>query len=73
MESGVVVEGGVVGGVEMVKGGGSEVGENDEVGAGVGTDNTGTEGGCKGESIRGVTKNKTQYKRSFEKEIGSKI
>ena len=45
MESGgVVVEGGVVGGVEMVKGGGSEVGENDAVGAGAGTDNTGIEG-----------------------------
>ena len=46
VESGVVVvEGGVVGGVEMVKGGGCDVGEdggNDEVGAG--TDNTGTEG-----------------------------
>ena len=49
MESGVVVvEGGVVGGVEVVKGGGCDVGEdggNDEVGAGTdNTDNTGTEG-----------------------------
>ena len=53
MESGgVVVEGGVVGGVEMVNWEGCEVGEdedvedggNDEVDAGAGTDNTGTEG-----------------------------